>query len=272
MSDNNTGRLIEVAEMSVTVPVRRVRKAYEQVADQLRELILSGEVAPDQRLPNEAALAAQFGVSRPTIREALRELSAVSLIRTTKGAGGGSFVSVPTVDHISRSLSANMHLLSRSEHVSLDEFLEARDLLEVAAARLAATRRTEQDLEKLRGAIPGSRAELARDEQFNYNKAFHSSLVLAAGNTLLSICAQPVFGVLQSNLKHSTLSRRFHQHVNDDHRVLVETLEAGDADAAAQQMHEHLSFLRPVYEKLWRYEPPRQNSGADAIGLSGAAD
>lgn len=251
-----------MAEVSTIVPVTRVRKAYEQVADQLRDLILSGEVAPEQRLPNEAALAAQFGVSRPTIREALRELSAMSLIRTTKGASGGSFVTVPTVENISRSLSTNIHLLSRSEHVSLDEFLEARDLLEVAAARLAASRRTEEDLEKLRAAIPGSRAELPRDEQFSYNQLFHSTLVLAADNTLLSICAQPVFSVLQSNLKRSTLSRRFHQRVNDDHRALVETLESGDADAAAAQMHEHLSFLRPVYEKLWEYDGSGQRSGA----------
>jgi GntR family transcriptional repressor for pyruvate dehydrogenase complex len=272
LSDNNTGRLSGVAEVSTIVPVRRVRKAYEQVADQLRDLILSGEVAPDQRLPNEAALAAQFGVSRPTIREALRELSAMSLIRTTKGASGGSFVTVPTVEYISRSLCTNIHLLSRSEHVSLDEFLEARDLLEVAAARLAASRRTEEDLEKLRAAIPGPRAELPRDEQFSYNKLFHSTLVLAADNTLLSICAQPVFSVLQSNLERSTQSRRFHQRVNDDHRVLVDLLESGDAEASAAQMHEHLSFLRPVYEKLWRYEAPGQNSSTRGAVASGAAD
>src|SRR5579875_2590613 len=108
------------------VQVRPVRKAYEQVAVQVRELILSGELPQAHRLPNEAALAAQFGVSRPTIREALRELSALSLIRTTKGASGGSFVTVPTPDHISEFLSANIGLLSQAEHVGLDEFLEAR--------------------------------------------------------------------------------------------------------------------------------------------------
>ncbi|MFZ0376249.1 MAG: hypothetical protein WCD11_22510 [Solirubrobacteraceae bacterium] len=65
--------------------------------------------------------------------------------------------------------------------------------------------------------------------------------------------------MLQSNLKRSTTSRRFHQRVNEDRRVLVETLESGDTesgdtDTAAQQMHEHLSLLRSVCEKLWRYE------------------
>jgi GntR family transcriptional repressor for pyruvate dehydrogenase complex len=236
------------------VPVRRVRKAYEQVADQLRDLIMSGEMGPAQRLPNEAALAAQFGVSRPTIREALRALSAQALIRTTKGASGGSFVTVPTVDHISEFLSSNINLLSRSEDVSLDEFLEARELLEVPAARLAARRRGAEDLEALRAAIPGDPSHLGTDEQFIHNKGFHSALVVASGNTLLSIAAQPVFSVLQTHLKRSTLGRRFHTRVNEDHRALVASVEAADEAGTAELMSAHLAFLRPMYEKAWRYE------------------
>jgi GntR family transcriptional regulator, transcriptional repressor for pyruvate dehydrogenase complex len=240
------------------VPVRRVRKAYEQVADQLRDLVMSGELQPAQRLPNETALAAQFGVSRSTVREALRELSALSLIRTTKGASGGSFVTVPTADHISEFLSANIGLLSQSEHVSLDEFLEARRLLEVPAARLAAHRRADSDLERLRAAIPDR--PLEREEQFIYNKDFHFRLVEASGNTLLSICAHPVFSVLQSSLKRSTLPKRFHDRVNADHRALVASLEARDEDAVAEQMSEHLDFLSITYRKAWRF--PTAPSGA----------
>jgi GntR family transcriptional repressor for pyruvate dehydrogenase complex len=262
-----------VVEANGMVPVRRVRKAYEQVADQLRELITSGEIAPAQRLPNEAALATQFGVSRPTIREALRALSAMSLIRTTKGANGGSFVTVPTVDHISEFMRANITLLSQSELVSLDEFLEARELLEVPAARLAARRRTEADLDKMRAAIPGGPLDLGTEEQFIYNKDFHSALVIASGNTLLSICAQPVFSVLQTNLKRSTLGRRFHRRVHEDHRALVASVEAGDEAASAEQMHEHLDFLRTRYEKVWRYAEPAGDSddGASAPPAVAAA-
>jgi GntR family transcriptional regulator, transcriptional repressor for pyruvate dehydrogenase complex len=252
-----------VAEGNGIVSVRPVRKAYEQVADQLRELITSGEIAPAQRLPNEAALAAQFGVSRPTIREALRELSAMSLIRTTKGANGGSFVTVPTVDHVSEFLSANISLLSQSEHVSLDQCLEVRELLEVPAARLAATRRTDEDVQRLRAAIPGRPLDLATTEQFNYNKDFHSAVVLASGNTLLSICTQPIFSALQGNLKRSTLGRRFHRRVNEDHRALLDFIEGGDPAGAGELMHEHLGFLRPMYEKGWRSSGPGASDHRD---------
>jgi DNA-binding FadR family transcriptional regulator len=126
----------------------------------------------------------------------------------------------------------------------------------VPAARLAARRRTETDLENLRAAIPARPLDLGTDEQFIYNKDFHSALVLAAGNTLLSISAQPVFSVLQTNLKRSTLGRRFHQRVNEDHRALIATVEAGDEAGAAEQMLDHLSFLRPMYQKAWRYIEP----------------
>jgi DNA-binding FadR family transcriptional regulator len=234
------------------VNVHRVRKAYEQVADQLRELILSGTITPGQRLPNEAALSVQFGVSRATVREALRVLATQNLIRTTKGATGGSFVILPTADHISDFLSSNISLLSQTETVSLDEFLELREFLEVPAARLAARRHTPEIVALLQGAIPERPRELGTQEQFIYNKDFHSQLVVASGNTLLSIAAQPIFSVMQTNLSRSSLGRRFHDQVNADHRAIADAIAAGDEERAAEEMQRHLHFLRPTYERGWR--------------------
>lgn len=232
--------------------VQRVRKAYEQVADQLRELIVGGEIKPGHRLPNEAALSVQFGVSRATVREALRVLATQNLIRTTKGATGGSFVILPTADHISEFLSSNISLLSQTETVSLDEFLELREFLEVPAARLAARRHTPEAIEAMQSAIPGDWRELGTEEQFIHNKDFHSELVLAAGNTLLLIAAQPIFSVLQTNLSRSHLGRRFHDQINADHHAIAAAIASGDEDRAAEEMRRHLTYLRPYYEKAWR--------------------
>ncbi len=98
-------------------------------------------MARGERLPNEIVLAAELEVSRATVREALRLLAAQSLIRTARGAGGGSYVTLPTVDHISEFLTANIGLLTDARDFTLDELIEARMLLEVPAARLAARRR-----------------------------------------------------------------------------------------------------------------------------------
>jgi GntR family transcriptional repressor for pyruvate dehydrogenase complex len=235
------------------MPVRRVRKAYEQVNDQLRELIVSGELAPGERLPNEAVLAREFGVSRATVREALRILTAQNLIRTTKGAGGGSYVTLPTVDHISGFLRGNLNLLSEADHVTLEEFLELRELIEVPAARLAASRASKEDVERLRESIPDQPLGMSTKEQFAYNKGFHTVIVEASANALLYIATQPVFTVLQTHLARSSLGRSFHLSINEHHRRILEAIEAGDAEATAAEMHGHLEYLRPAYERAWRH-------------------
>ena len=81
-------------------------------------------------------------------------LAAQNLLRTAKGAGGGSYVTVPSVDHISDFLRSNINLLTGNRDLTLEELIEARVLLEVPAARLAAERRSEEDLERLRSSIP----------------------------------------------------------------------------------------------------------------------
>lgn len=234
------------------VAVRRVRKAYEQVADQLRELIMTGELTPGQRLPSESGLAQEFGVSRATVREALRVLAAQSLIRTSKGSAGGSFVTLPTVDYISAFVHANVNLLTETRHVTLEELLEARELVEVPAARLAAQRRTEADLERLRETVPDDALGLDTVEEFTHNAEFHSCMLDASRNTLLTVSAQPIFSVLQTNLARSTLGRRFHTAIHAHHLRIIDAVDAGDADGAAHEMREHLAFLRPWYEKAWK--------------------
>jgi DNA-binding FadR family transcriptional regulator len=232
--------------------VRRVRKAYEQVADQLRELIVSGTLSPGERLPVESALARDFGVSRATIREALRVLAAQGLVRTAKGATGGSFVTLPTVDHISSFVEANVGLLTETRHVTLGELLEARELVEVPAARLAAGRRSDDDLERLRSTVPADELRLGSTEEFTYNAEFHSCVLEASHNTLLTVSAQPIFTVLQTHLARSALPRSFHTSIHAHHLRILEAVEAGDADGAAGEMRDHLAFLRPYYERAWR--------------------
>jgi DNA-binding FadR family transcriptional regulator len=230
----------------------RAAKAYEFVAARLREQILDGALPQGTRLPNEIVLAGEFGVSRATVREALRLLAAQNLIRTAKGAGGGSYVTVPSAEHVSESLRSGLGLMTAAEDVSLEELLEARELLEVPAAELAARRRGDEQVERLRASIPSQPLRLGTQEQFAYNADFHSIVIEASGNTFLSIAAQPVFAVLQTHLARSRLGRTFHRAINDDHREIAAAIESGDERVAGERMYEHLEFLRPYYEQAWR--------------------
>ena len=227
-------------------------KQYELVAARLREQILEGVLGEGARLPKETVLAEDFGVSRATTREALRLLAAQGLIRTAKGAGGGSFVTVPSAGHLTESLRSGIGLLTTADDLTLEELLEVRELLEVPAARLAARRRSDEDLLMLEAAIPDRPLHLPTQEQFVYNRDFHSCVIAACGNTLLTIAAAPVFAVLQTHLSRSRLGRTWHRSINDHHRGIAAAIEAGDEQGAADQMHDHLLWLRPYYEKAWR--------------------
>ena len=227
-------------------------KQYELVAERLRDRVVHGEIQPGERLPNEAALAVAFGVSRATVREALRVLAAQKLIRTSKGAGGGSYVTLPSVNGVSDFVESSITILSDADDVTLEELLEARELLEVPAARLAAERRTEAEVERLRGAIPDEPLRLGTQRQFVYNQDFHLVVIEGCRNALLAIAAQPVFEVLQRNLARSKLGARFHRTINEHHRAIAAAIEAGDADAAGGEMYDHLEYLRPYYERAWR--------------------
>jgi DNA-binding FadR family transcriptional regulator len=227
-------------------------KQYEQVAAELRARVVEGTLQPGTRLPNEEVLAREFGVSRATLREALRSLAAQSLIRTAKGARGGSYVTLPSPDGVAGFVHSSLALMASADDVTLDELLEVRELLEVPAARLAATRRTEEELERLREAIPDDPLKLEIDQQFVFNQGFHHVVLGGCGNTLLSIAAQPIFRVLQRNLARSKLGARFHRALNDQHRTIAAAIEAGDADTAGGEMYAHLEFLRPYYERAWR--------------------
>ena len=227
-------------------------KQYELVAERLRQRVVHGELQPGERLPTAAGLATDFGVCRATVREALRVLATQSLIRTSKGAGGGSYVTLPSVNGVSEYVQSSISLLADADDVTLEELLEARELLEVPAARLAAERRGEEELERLRNAIPDEPLRLGTQRQFVYNQDFHLAVIDGCRNALLAIAAQPVFAVLQRNLARSRLGARFHRAINEHHRAIAAAIEAGDADAAGGEMYDHLEYLRPYYERAWR--------------------
>jgi GntR family transcriptional repressor for pyruvate dehydrogenase complex len=235
--------------------------AYEQVAAMLIDQIVQGEHANGDRLPSETELANQFGVSRTTVREALRLLTARGLIRTAKGMRGGSYIQVPTVQHIAASLRTSLNVLSAAEHLSVEELLEARELLEVPAARLAAARRDEPHLLRLKESIKPRGSEPDANVEFAHNADFHGIVLSACGNTLLAIAAEPVFAVLREGFQRTSLGATFQEQVRDQHREIAHAIERGDRDAAATLMHEHLEYLRPTYERLPRRWPATQAEG-----------
>jgi DNA-binding FadR family transcriptional regulator len=227
--------------------VSRVRPAYQQIADQLRDLILTGVLAPGDRLPSEGALSGNFGVSRSTVREALRVLASRDLVVTTRGTTGGTFVAKVERSQVSEYLATSIGRLS-GDGLTVREILEARELLEVPAAGLAASRRTMEDLAAIEEALAHEEGERARGVRFSEHRQFHSLLIAAAGNDLLDLMTEPVFRVLQGRFLRPGVDAGFWHAVEDDHREIARYVAAGDSHGAERAMGEHLRRLRGAYE------------------------
>lgn len=225
--------------------------AYQQVAEKLRRQILSGELEPGQRLPIEGELAEQFGVSRSTIREALRSLASQRLVITTRGVTGGTFVTLPEASEVGDSLIESLEWLTMADQITVGELLEAREMLEVPASGLAATRRSQEDLAELEAALPDTPRDLS--PTFESSRNFHVLIVNASGNRLLETMTRPLFVVLQNRFLRDRAPESFWKRVDEEHRAIYEAIAAGDRLAAEYEMREHLHHLRRMYEQIDRH-------------------
>ena len=229
----------------------RIRPAYQQVADQIRELILRGELAPGERLPVESNLAVLFGVSRSTVREALRVLSSQRLVRAARGVGGGSFVAQPDPGHVSDFLQTSIGLLTGTHQVSLAELIEARAVLEVPAAELAAGRRSDEDAATL---VSLAAAE-ALTSQLGQSKEFHITLVRAAGNRLVEVMTGPVFSVLSQRFLPDAIDPAAWDELCNDHVEIAAAISAGDGERAREVMWAHIGRMGEIYRDDTEAEP-----------------
>lgn len=237
-----------VAASRASLPVSRLQPAYQQVADQLRTLIIQGELVAGDRLPPEGELGASFGVSRSTVREALRSLASQGLIETTRGTTGGTFVTRIKQAAVTCYLETSIGLMSGTEELTLAHLLEARDLLEVPAASLAAARHEAGHVEALRRAIALEKASRGRSGKFSKHREFHGLIMEATGNGLLRMVTDPIFRVLQTRFLKPVEVDGFWTTVDREHEEIVDRIEAGDGEGASAAMRRHLDSIRPAYD------------------------
>jgi GntR family transcriptional repressor for pyruvate dehydrogenase complex len=225
-----------------------IRGASEQVAVQIQHHIQREGLGPDDFLGREEDLAAEFGVSRPTLREALKLLASGNLIRASKGPGGGIFVASTAEQGISRSLSDSIAMMLETGAVTLEELLDARLLLEVPLAGRAAYRAEPAFVERLREAV---RAEAAADpedvEEIAASDAeVHRTVAAAAGNRMAEALLGWVFEVLQPSLVQLLHGAIVQSAVVEQHEALLAAVEKGDPARAERAMKDHLLYLRDV--------------------------
>jgi GntR family transcriptional repressor for pyruvate dehydrogenase complex len=200
-----------------------------QIADAIRGAIIDGQLLVDARLPSETELATHYGVSRPTVREALKRLAAQSLIRTQRGASGGAFVNRMTFEEAHGHMITTSTLLLSMNDIDFATAAEARFALERACLPLACARRDPVDLAQMRLEIDRQADATLTDDTFCASDvAFHRALVDCAGNPVLSYHLAGAVEAMQPLMNMITFTTRSRARILSLHIRLANAVERSD--------------------------------------------
>lgn len=214
-------------------PIER-RKVYELVADRLLEEIAARRLKPGDPIPAERQLAETLSVGRSSIREALRMLESRGLIVSV---GHGAF----TVAEYGNPLNVSLALLVEMSDGDLHELFEVRRVLEVEMAGLAAERRTEADIDRMRAAIDAMDAGIdSADRYIAGDLEFHQAVVAATGNRIARSMMEAIRDVLRRALHSVYRIPGSPQKSLQQHREILEAVVAGRPDVARELVREHI--------------------------------
>lgn len=223
-------------------PVRRVR-THEQVLAQIEEKILDGSLRPGQKLPSERELVSALGVSRTSVREALRALEAMGIIESRTGSGpdAGSVITAQSTGALTNLLRLHVALAQ----ISLADLVEIRVQLEQNAARAAASTRTPEDITRLAGLIDAMRDTGQEYREFNILDAeFHVGISRISGNALAADLMTALRGAIESEMTAAFARLPDWQSVAEslvtEHEGILRAIEKGDGDQAAELVADHI--------------------------------
>src|SRR3954453_8181436 len=225
--------------------------ASEQIAMEIRRYLERRDLRPGDRIGTEQELAAEFGVSRPTLREGLRLLASSHLIRVGRGRSGGIFVARTPNEGMSRNVSESIAMMLATESVSLDELLDARLFLEVPLAGLAARNAGADTADRLQEAINDAEGNAPGTEPFNSPDArFHPILAETAGNPLLQAFTGWILDILQPNLVNHISIAVDGDEILRQHPEIQRAVRRRQPAAAERAMHAHIESLQTILRSL----------------------
>ncbi|MGE7469432.1 FadR/GntR family transcriptional regulator [Bosea sp. NPDC003192] len=219
-----------------------VQKSYEVLADRLRQTILDGSLEEGTHLPTERELVSQTGLSRGSVREALRKLEVEGLVKTKLGRLGGNIVSRPGNDSMAHFVTQFV----RGRRLSLRTLQQTRETLEPGLARLAAEHRSTDDIVRLRDLNTEMAQALGdRDRFAEINIAWHNAIATASRNDLLAAFLYSIsYDVVVSTVSEEYDTSSLRQEVVKAHERIIAAIEAGDGDAAFRRMERHVKATR----------------------------
>ncbi|QKZ17581.1 FadR/GntR family transcriptional regulator [Streptomyces chartreusis] len=242
-------------------PIAMVQQAaaYELTAEQLRRAVYSGRYLPGDRLPPERELTLQLGVSRTTLREAVRVLAAEKLVHVRRGAHGGIIVT----DRPATS-PEQLHDFLRRSAEQVDEILDLRIVLETGTARLAATRRSEEEVVTIQDAFDRME-EIFRHRRMDAVSAFwradiefHTRIATASGNTRLTRAVEDARIEFLRPL--GNVFSTINEHAHDGHEAMLRAIRDRDPEAAEASVRTHIEVTRRVLREIAGLAPDARHA------------
>lgn len=232
----------------------RAPKTAELIATHLRGQIVRGELKSGQTLPPETQLMEQYGVSRPTLREAFRILEVESLISVRRGSRGGAQVMTPDPAVTTRAVG----LLLQINGTTIGDVYQARMVAEPACARLLAKRRTKQDLEDLRQIVERLETEVSADKEFvpdpqvwsELTYRFHELILQRSGNKTLAVQGLVLQDIVATHVRtriaqgydeQDDVPARF-RRVIERYNEFIDLIVARKADQAEKYWRSHMEI------------------------------
>lgn len=226
------------------------KSLVDVVVDELLERILAGEIAPHEALPAESEIARTSGVSRLTVREAMKSLQTQNIIYVKRGLG--TYVN-PTdawtgIDAILRAAS-----LDTSPDDAALRLLEVRRMVETGASALAAAHHTDADLERMDAAIREMRrAHLAEelDELVAADLDFHEAVLRASGNPFVLVLMSQLGRLLYAMRRQTSAHPEVQKHAIEHHMLVRDAIASADPESARKAMDAHISQTFADYSRF----------------------
>jgi GntR family transcriptional repressor for pyruvate dehydrogenase complex len=238
-----------MSNATLSIP-KKPRSLAELVVAQLSEHIRNGELRPGDKLPTESEIVAEQGVSRSVVREAISRMQAAGLVETRHGIG--TFVLPPPPASSILGIDPATVVTVRD----VIALLELRIALETEAAGLAATHRTEAQLDEVRAALAALRRADFRDEDnVGLDQRFHLAIAQASGNQYFHAILQHLGSniIPRARINSARLTQAdpvaYMEQVSREHEKIVDAIARGDAEAARAAMRQHLGNSRERLRK-----------------------
>ena len=219
----------------------------EQIANHIKQKIIDGELKPGQKLPSEKELCEIFDVSRPTVRDALKSLSAINIIESRPGSNGGHFISEISYDAIANQYGDFISFSLGLHGITLDEIVEMRQLVELKSAYLSAKRRTEDDLRKFEKII-AEMNESSGNGFYHLDFEFHKQLAYSTKNKLIIITTEAIIIALRPLYQETNISKELARTLTKELTEVYEAVKENHAELAQERMAQHLAHFESKFK------------------------